>query len=129
MIEDGNKKPADAATAQAQELLLIGTSMGGARPKTVVEDADGLWLAKFNTPHDRWNAARVEQAMLTLGRACGLTVADSRVTGIGGRDALLVKRHGPIANLEESSDCGGKPKILWYGQFFKLTSVECERKQ
>ncbi|MBX9671663.1 MAG: type II toxin-antitoxin system HipA family toxin, partial [Candidatus Obscuribacterales bacterium] len=37
----------DHETIQAQELLLLGTSIGGARPKTVVEDDIGLWIAKF----------------------------------------------------------------------------------
>jgi serine/threonine-protein kinase HipA len=84
---------ADAAgLAQAEELLLPGTSMGGARPKVVVEDAVGLWLAKFNRPDDKWNSARVEHAMLTLGRACGLTTAGSRIETVGNREALLVKR-------------------------------------
>lgn len=92
LIESEDKKPADAKAAQVQELLLIGTSMGGARPKAVVEDKDGLWLAKFNTPHDRWNVARVEHTMLTLARICGLSVADSRIIDVGGRDVLLVKR-------------------------------------
>jgi serine/threonine-protein kinase HipA len=48
----------DGPHAQVEELLLVGTSMGGARPKTVVEDADGLWLARFNRHDDRWNSAR-----------------------------------------------------------------------
>ena len=71
---------------------MIGTSMGGARPKAVVEDEAGLWIAKFNRPDDTWNCARVEHAMLNLARACGLTTAESRVVGVGGRDVLLVKR-------------------------------------
>ena len=53
---------------QVENLLLIGTSMGGARPKAVVEDAAGLWIAKFNRPDDNWNSARVENAMLILAR-------------------------------------------------------------
>jgi len=84
--------PADAAHAQIENLMLIGTSMGGARPKAVVEDEAGLWIAKFNRPDDAWNSARVEHAMLVLARACGLTTAESRVVNIGGRDVLLVKR-------------------------------------
>jgi len=84
--------PLDAATEQVENLLLIGTSMGGARPKAVVEDDDGLWIAKFNRPDDPWNSARVEHAMLVLARACGLVAADSRVTQVAGRDVLLVKR-------------------------------------
>jgi serine/threonine-protein kinase HipA len=66
--------------------------MGGARPKAVVEDDDGLWIAKFNRPDDPWNNARVEHAMLTLARACGLSAAESRLKSIAGRDVLLVKR-------------------------------------
>jgi serine/threonine-protein kinase HipA len=81
-----------AGLVQAEELLLLATSMGGARPKAVVEDKDGLWLAKFNRPDDKWNMARVEYAMLTLARACGLETAESRVATVGNREVLLVKR-------------------------------------
>lgn len=77
---------------QADELLRAGTSMGGARPKAVVEDKDGLWIAKLNRKDDKWNHARVERAMLELGRACGLQTAESKLAAIGDRDALLVKR-------------------------------------
>ena len=75
-----------------EKLMVIGTSMGGARPKAVVEDEAGLWIAKFNRPDDTWNSARVEHAMLILARACGLTTAESRVVEVAGRDVLLVKR-------------------------------------
>lgn len=84
--------PANAEHEQIENLLLVGTSMGGARPKAVVEDDSGLWIAKFNRPDDTWNSARVEHAMLTLARACGLTTADSRVVDVAARDVLLVKR-------------------------------------
>ncbi len=77
---------------QVEDLMLIGTSMGGARPKAVVEDDDGLWIAKFNRPDDRWNHARAEHAMLVLARACGIQSSESRIITVGGRDVLLVKR-------------------------------------
>ena len=77
---------------QAQDLMLAGTSMGGARPKAVVEDDAGLWIAKFNRPDDKWNHARVERAMLVLARECSLQTSESKVTTIGDRDVLLVKR-------------------------------------
>ena len=77
---------------QAEDLMLIGTSMGGARPKAVVENDNGLWIAKFNRPDDKWNYARVEHAMLELARSCGMQVSQSRVIQIAGRDVLLVKR-------------------------------------
>jgi serine/threonine-protein kinase HipA len=93
VIKDEIDNKTDAETQeQIQELLLLGTSMGGARPKAVVEDRDGLWLAKFNRPDDKWNAARVERTMLVLARNCGLAVAESKIVTAGGRDVLLVKR-------------------------------------
>ncbi|MBA3993488.1 MAG: type II toxin-antitoxin system HipA family toxin, partial [Cyanobacteria bacterium DS2.3.42] len=83
---------ADHETVQVQELLLLGTSMGGARPKAVVEDDAGLWVAKFERHDDRWNNPRVEQAMLELARSCGINSARSRIESVGGKDVLLVQR-------------------------------------
>ena len=77
---------------RARELLLEGTSMGGARPKAVVEDNGALWVAKFGRDEDRWNDPLVEHAVLQLARACGLRAAASRIERIGHRDALLVRR-------------------------------------
>lgn len=77
---------------QMQELLQPGTSMGGARPKNVVEDAEGLWLAKFPDRSDKWSNARVEGAMLSLAQECGLRVARHRTASIAGKDVLLVQR-------------------------------------
>jgi serine/threonine-protein kinase HipA len=86
----GEHDPNDAATVQ--ELLLIGTAMGGARPKAVVEDDKGLWIAKFNRNDDRWNYAQVEHAMLVLARKCGIRTAKSRTVKVGDKDVLLVQR-------------------------------------
>ncbi len=81
-----------AGIAQVQDFLLVGTAMGGARPKAVVEDREALWIAKFNRKDDKWNNARVEHSMLVLARECGLSVSQSRLDQIADRDALLVKR-------------------------------------
>jgi serine/threonine-protein kinase HipA len=92
LIIDDEEQPAGVKASQVDDLLLVGTSMGGARPKAVVEDDGCLWIAKFNRPDDKWNLARVEQAMLALARECGLHVPESKVTSVGDRDILLVKR-------------------------------------
>jgi serine/threonine-protein kinase HipA len=84
--------PNDPEAQQVQDLMLLGTSMGGARPKAVVQDEDGLWVAKFNRMDDRWNNTRIEHAMLRLARECGITVAESRIHPVAGKDVLLVKR-------------------------------------
>jgi serine/threonine-protein kinase HipA len=90
LVADGQPTGPDAA--QVEKLMLLGTSMGGARPKAVVENKAGLWIAKFNKPQDRWNNARVEHAMLTLARLCGICSAESEMVTVGDRDVLLVRR-------------------------------------
>lgn len=77
---------------QAHDVLSPGTSLGGARPKAVVEDGDSLWIAKFPLKTDRWNSPVVEAAMLSLGARAGLRVAEHRIQRIGEKSVLLVKR-------------------------------------
>jgi serine/threonine-protein kinase HipA len=77
---------------QVASLVHPGTSLGGARPKNVVEDDQGLWIAKFPSRGDRWNNAAVEAAMLELAAKCGLRAAATRVLLVGGQSTLLVKR-------------------------------------
>lgn len=91
LMREEDLEPGDEV-AQVQELMLLGTAMGGARPKAVVEDDEGLWVAKFNRLDDRWNNTRVERAMLELAKSCGISVATSRVETVAGKDVLLVRR-------------------------------------
>lgn len=83
-----------AIQTQIKELLLfeVGTSMGGARPKAVIEDEQNLWVAKFNAPKDPWNNARVEYAMLQLATSCGIETAMCKLESVAGQDVLLLKR-------------------------------------
>jgi len=83
---------AGSAAKQVEALMLAGTSMGGARPKAVVEHGRDLWMAKFTRHDDRWNHPRVEHGLLNLAKVCGLDVADSDIATVGGRDVLLVRR-------------------------------------
>ena len=113
------KTTADRADlTQVQDLLLIGTAMGGARPKTVVEDGEALWIAKFNRRDDKWNNARVEHAMLLLARECGLSVSQSRLDSDlrprrtarqALRSAALTQGLPPCANAEctDATACRG----------------------
>ena len=96
--------------------------MGGARPKAVVEDKDGLRLAKFGRPDDRWNNARVEHAMLVLARRCGLDAANLR--SHSPRILLDVQEAGRIIN--DMAECIGH---LWHGiaRAEGLSVDDCEK--
>jgi serine/threonine-protein kinase HipA len=86
-IEEGR-----AVSAHLLEQLDPGTSMGGARPKATIEDANILWLGKFPARDDRFNMQRVEFATLELARRCGLNVTQSRLQTVGGGDVLMLRR-------------------------------------
>ena len=90
---NGDPDLAGSAAEQVEDLLVLGgTSMGGARPKAVVEDDNALWIAKFARTDDDYNQPRTEHALLQLARQCGIDAADSRLTKVAGRDVLLVRR-------------------------------------
>jgi serine/threonine-protein kinase HipA len=72
-----------------------GTGVGGARPKALIYDDHGCYLAKFNRKNnkDPYNNARVELACLNMARAAGLNVGGGRVAhDLNGRDVLLLDR-------------------------------------
>ncbi len=83
-------------TETAEDLRLLlnqGSPLGGARPKSVVEDADGsLAIAKFPKPDDDRGIPQGEVLAMTLARKAGITVADARLQDVAGRPVALIKR-------------------------------------
>jgi serine/threonine-protein kinase HipA len=89
-VEDGA-----SIADEDRELLLQGTSAGGARPKTTVEDGGRLWLAKFPSTRDRPDEVPVpimEAALLDLAAACDIRVPRHRVVDVAEAPVLLVER-------------------------------------
>ena len=74
-----------------RRLLAAGGSLGGAKPKALI-DIDGQpWVIKFfnNEPID---APLVEHASMTLARKAGITTAETQVIPLIGENALAVRR-------------------------------------
>ena len=75
--------------------LLEGSSRaGGARPKALVHDKFGEWLAKFpsRARDDGYDVVGLEATCLMVARCAGLDVPESRLQRIGARRVLMVKR-------------------------------------
>lgn len=76
----------------ALRMLAAGATLGGARPKVPVSDGKLSWIAKFASERDAVNQPLIEHVSLKLAKRAGLTVAESKLHRIGGRDVLLVRR-------------------------------------
>lgn len=88
-----------AQSSDFDELSLLylanaGSGVGGARPKALLHDEQGAFLAKFNRQQgDEYNNARVELACLQMAKTAGLNVfTGDIVEGINGREVLLLHR-------------------------------------
>ena len=110
-IEEGRP-----VAAHLLEQLDPGTSMGGARPKATIEDAQSLWLGKFPAKGDRFNLQRIEFATLDLARRCGLNTTQARLLNVGGSDVLMLRRFD-----RDHTDNG----YLRFGLVSGLTVLDC----
>lgn len=72
--------------------LLHGTSVGGARPKALINEGDRQLIAKFSASTDTYNMVKGEYAAMRLARIAGINVADVQLTQSLGKDVLLVNR-------------------------------------
>jgi serine/threonine-protein kinase HipA len=85
--------PATAADNELSLLFQAGSSPGGARPKALVEDEKGAYLAKFASTRDRLDVVSLEAAAMELGRRAGIEAADTMLIALGATiKCLLVKR-------------------------------------
>jgi serine/threonine-protein kinase HipA len=77
---------------ELDQALLHGSSIGGARPKAMIEDGGRKLIAKFSSPSDTHNVVKAEYIAMRLAAEVGLEVAPVRLAQAAGKDVLLVER-------------------------------------
>lgn len=83
----------DASFSDIKELLIPGSSLGGARPKaSVIDKAGHLCIAKFPKKDDNNNNVLWESVALTLAKNAGLKVQEWQLTKALGKSVILLKR-------------------------------------
>lgn len=79
-------------TPELDQALFHGSSLGGARPKAMIEDGDHKLIAKFSSSSDTHNVVKAEFVAMRLAMKVGLRVAPVRLERAAGKDVLLVER-------------------------------------
>lgn len=114
-FEAGTLSPGD----EFRRLLEGSSRAGGARPKALVHDDEGEWLAKFpsRSRDGIFDVVGLEATCLSLAGQAGLVVPDMRLQSVGRRRVLLVRRFdvtergGRTHMISMRTLCGERPGV------------------
>jgi serine/threonine-protein kinase HipA len=84
-------------TPELAQALQHGTSIGGARPKALVQSDNHKYIAKFSTSTDLYSVVKAEFIAMRLALMAGLQVAPVDLLNVAGKDVLMVKRFDRVA--------------------------------
>jgi serine/threonine-protein kinase HipA len=84
-------------TAELDQALFHGSSIGGARPKALMEDRGTKYIAKFSSSSDLYSVVKAEYVAMRLASIAGLMAAPVKLVKAAGKDVLLIERFDRIA--------------------------------
>jgi len=79
-------------TPELDQALFHGSSIGGARPKALIEDQGTKYVAKFSSGTDLYNVVKAEFIAMRLATAAGVDAAPVRLVRAAQKDVLLIER-------------------------------------
>jgi serine/threonine-protein kinase HipA len=79
-------------TKELDQALFHGSSIGGARPKALIEDQGKKYIAKFSSSTDLHSVVKAEFVAMRLAALAGLNVAPVKLTKAVNKDVLLIER-------------------------------------
>lgn len=79
-------------TPELDQALFDGSSIGGARPKALVQDRDKKYVAKFSSGTDLYSVVKAEFIAMRLAELAGLNVAPVKLKKAANKDVLLIER-------------------------------------
>jgi serine/threonine-protein kinase HipA len=93
-IEDSITEIFSGAPVNDQWMRLVkpGASMGGARPKALIELAGAEWVLKFREEGESTDTPLIEHATMTLAHRCGISVAQTKALPLRKGHAIAVRR-------------------------------------
>lgn len=79
-------------TPELDQAIHHGSSLGGARPKAMIETGEHKWIAKFSSSADTHSIVKGEYIAMRLAALAGLDAAPVKLERSAGKDVLLVRR-------------------------------------
>lgn len=79
-------------TPELDQALFHGSSIGGARPKALIEDQGVKYIAKFSSSNDLYSVVKAEFIAMRLAALVGLDVAPVKMVTAANKDVLLIER-------------------------------------
>ena len=79
-------------TAELDQALFHGSSIGGARPKALIQDGGQKYVAKFSSSTDLYSVVKAEFIAMRLAEHAGLNVAPVKLIKAANKDILLIER-------------------------------------
>lgn len=83
-------------TPELEQALFHGSSLGGARPKAMIESGNRKFIAKFSSSTDTYNVVKAEYIAMRLAACAGLNVAPVLLRYTAGKDVILIERFDRI---------------------------------
>ncbi|MBL1260398.1 MAG: HipA domain-containing protein [Thiotrichaceae bacterium] len=83
-------------TPDLEQALYHGSSIGGARPKALIEDGQKKFIAKFSSSTDLYSVVKAEFIAMRLAALAGLDVAPVSMAQAANKDVLLIERFDRI---------------------------------
>jgi serine/threonine-protein kinase HipA len=81
---------------ELDQALLHGSSIGGARPKALIDGEHWRYIAKFSSSTDLYSVVKAEYVAMKLAKLAGLDVAAVSLARSWGKDVLLIERFDRI---------------------------------
>ncbi len=79
-------------TPELDQALFHGSSIGGARPKALIQDQGKKYVAKFSSSTDLYSVVKAEFIAMRLAHLAGLNVAPVKLVKAAKKDVLLIER-------------------------------------
>lgn len=79
-------------TPELDQALFHGSSIGGARPKALIEDQGKKYVAKFSSRTDLYSVVKAEFVAMRLAEMAGLNTAPVKLAQAANKDVLLIER-------------------------------------